>query len=124
MVRIHAGQKFYDETSDPKMFVDVIVGPRGLYDTPDIENFLRGMIVSRLTSVLGSAAAWANVRLSVGAPKSPAAGFAPFHVDRAVGQVVGRIGDYRVKMVVGKQLQNLPAVADDDVRARHGPTPC
>src|SRR5919206_401476 len=39
--------------ADPKLFVDTIVGQRGLYDTPDIENFLRSMIVSRLTNVLG-----------------------------------------------------------------------
>ena len=55
MVRLRGFGTYSMAVGDPKMFVDVIVGQRGLYDTPDIENFLRGMIVSRLTNVLGTA---------------------------------------------------------------------
>jgi membrane protease subunit (stomatin/prohibitin family) len=53
MVRLRGFGTYSMAVSDPKMFVDVIVGQRGLYDTPEIENFLRGMIISRLTNVLG-----------------------------------------------------------------------
>lgn len=53
MVRLRGFGTYSMAIADPKLFVDTIVGQRGLYDTPDIENFLRGMIVSRLTNVLG-----------------------------------------------------------------------
>jgi membrane protease subunit (stomatin/prohibitin family) len=53
MVRLRGFGTYSMAVSDPKLFVDVIVGQRGLYDTPDIENFLRGMIISRLTNVIG-----------------------------------------------------------------------
>jgi membrane protease subunit (stomatin/prohibitin family) len=56
MVRLRGFGTYSMAVSDPKLFVDNIVGQRGLYDTPDIENFLRGMIVSRLTTVLGATA--------------------------------------------------------------------
>lgn len=54
MVRLRGFGTFSMAISDPKLFVDVIVGQRGLYDTPEIESFLRGMILSRLTAVLGA----------------------------------------------------------------------
>jgi excisionase family DNA binding protein len=38
---------------DPQMFVAKIVGTQGLYQTGDIEDYLRGIIVSRLTDLLG-----------------------------------------------------------------------
>lgn len=53
MVRLRGFGTYSMAIVDPKLFVDTIVGQRGLYDTPDIEGFLRGMIVSRLTNVLG-----------------------------------------------------------------------
>jgi membrane protease subunit (stomatin/prohibitin family) len=56
MVRLRGFGTYSMAISDPKLFVDTIVGQRGLYDTPDIENFLRGMIISRLTNVLGTTA--------------------------------------------------------------------
>ena len=37
------------------MFVNKIVGTQGLYETEDIQNFLRSMLVSSLTDLLGSA---------------------------------------------------------------------
>ncbi|MCA1553577.1 MAG: SPFH domain-containing protein, partial [Chloroflexi bacterium] len=54
MVRLRGFGTYSMAVSDPKLFVDVIVGQRGLYDTPEIESFLRGMIISRLTNVLGA----------------------------------------------------------------------
>ena len=56
MVRLRSFGTYSMAIADPKLFVDNIVGQRGLYDTPDIETFLRGMIVSRLTNVLGTSA--------------------------------------------------------------------
>ncbi len=53
MVRLRGFGTYSMAINDPKLFVDTIVGQRGLYDTPDIENFLRGMIISRLTNTLG-----------------------------------------------------------------------
>ena len=39
--------------SDPQLFVTKIVGTMGLYQTSQISNYLRGMIISKLTDVLG-----------------------------------------------------------------------
>jgi len=39
--------------AEPQRFVAQIVGTQGLYRTPQIENYLRSMIVSRLTDLLG-----------------------------------------------------------------------
>ena len=39
--------------SDPQMFVTKIVGTQGLYQTSQIEDYLRGIIISRLTDLLG-----------------------------------------------------------------------
>ena len=39
--------------SDPQMFVAKIVGTQGLYQTSQIEDYLRSMIISRLTDLLG-----------------------------------------------------------------------
>jgi excisionase family DNA binding protein len=41
------------QISDPKRFVDQIVGTQGLYSTGQIEDYLRNAIISRLTDVLG-----------------------------------------------------------------------
>ena len=40
-------------SSDPQMFVAKIVGTQGLYQTSQIQNYLRGIIISKLTDVLG-----------------------------------------------------------------------
>jgi excisionase family DNA binding protein len=39
-------------SADPKRFVDQIVGTQGLYQTAQIEDYLRNSIISRLTDVL------------------------------------------------------------------------
>src|SRR3990170_2394370 len=53
MVRLRAFGTFNIEISDPSLFVNKIVGTQGIYETPQIENFLRGIIVSRMTDLLG-----------------------------------------------------------------------
>ncbi len=53
MVRLRAFGTFNIEISDPPLFVNKIVGTQGIYETPQIENFLRGIIVSRMTDLLG-----------------------------------------------------------------------
>ncbi len=41
------------QMADPKRFVDQIVGTQGIYTTAQIEDYLRGVIISRMTDVLG-----------------------------------------------------------------------
>jgi len=53
MVRLRAFGTFNIEISDPSLFVNKIVGTQGIYETPQIENFLRGIIVSKMTDLLG-----------------------------------------------------------------------
>jgi membrane protease subunit (stomatin/prohibitin family) len=53
MVRVRAFGTYSMQVKDGQLFVNKIVGTQGLYFTNDIENFLRSMIVSNLTDVLG-----------------------------------------------------------------------
>jgi excisionase family DNA binding protein len=53
LVRLRAFGQFTMQVADPKLFVDKIVGTLGSYSTTQIEEFLRGAIISRLTDVLG-----------------------------------------------------------------------
>lgn len=53
MVRIRARGTYSMQVSDPQMFVSQVVGARGHYDAKDISDFLRSMIVSQLTDMLG-----------------------------------------------------------------------
>lgn len=53
MVRIRAHGTYNMRVSDPQRFVAQVVGARGYYSTRDIKNYLRSMIVSRLTDLLG-----------------------------------------------------------------------
>jgi membrane protease subunit (stomatin/prohibitin family) len=39
--------------ADPQMFVSQVVGARGYYSTRDVTNYLRSMIINRLTDLLG-----------------------------------------------------------------------
>jgi len=54
MVRVRAFGTYSMQTKDPQLFVNKVVGTQGLYYTNDIDNFLRSMIISNLTDVLGS----------------------------------------------------------------------
>ncbi|MHB9034324.1 MAG: SPFH domain-containing protein, partial [Anaerolineae bacterium] len=54
MVRIRAHGTYSLAVSEPQRFVSQIVGARGYYSTKDITDYLRGIILSRLSSVLGA----------------------------------------------------------------------
>jgi len=53
LVRLRAFGTFSMQINDPALFVNKIVGAQGLYQTPQITRFLRGIIVARLTDLLG-----------------------------------------------------------------------
>ncbi|HIC93302.1 MAG TPA: zinc-ribbon domain-containing protein, partial [Anaerolineae bacterium] len=53
MVRLRAFGTYSMQIADPQLFVNKIVGTQGLYETSQIQNFLRGIIVARLTDLLG-----------------------------------------------------------------------
>ncbi len=53
MVRLRAFGTYSMQVADPQLFVNKIVGTQGLYETAQIENFLRGIIVAKLTDLLG-----------------------------------------------------------------------
>jgi excisionase family DNA binding protein len=54
LVRLRGFGQYSMQIADPKLFVDKVVGTQGLYTTAQIEDYLRGAIVSRMTDVLGS----------------------------------------------------------------------
>ncbi|MEA3459242.1 MAG: SPFH domain-containing protein, partial [Chloroflexota bacterium] len=53
MARLRAFGTYSMQVADPQLFVNKVVGTQGLYDTGQIENFLRGIIVTKLTDLLG-----------------------------------------------------------------------
>jgi excisionase family DNA binding protein len=53
MVRLRANGVYSMEINDPTLFVDKVVGVRGVYETPEIEGMLRGIIISKMTDLLG-----------------------------------------------------------------------
>jgi excisionase family DNA binding protein len=53
LVRLRAFGQYSMQVSDPKRFVDQIVGTQGIYTTAQIEDYLRNAVISRLTDVLG-----------------------------------------------------------------------
>jgi excisionase family DNA binding protein len=53
VVRLRAFGQYTMQVADPKLFVDKIVGTQGAYTTPQVEEYLRAAILSRLTDVLG-----------------------------------------------------------------------
>lgn len=53
LVRLRANGRYSMAISDPQMFVAKIVGTQGLYQTSQIEDYLRGIIISRMTDLLG-----------------------------------------------------------------------
>jgi membrane protease subunit (stomatin/prohibitin family) len=54
MVRLRAYGTYSMQVQDPSLFVNTIVGTRSLFETREIEDFLRSIIVSRLTDIIGS----------------------------------------------------------------------
>lgn len=53
LVRLRAFGQYTMQVAEPKRFVDQIVGTQGLYQTSQIEEYLRGVVIARLTDVLG-----------------------------------------------------------------------
>jgi membrane protease subunit (stomatin/prohibitin family) len=53
MVRVRAFGTYSMQIKDAQLFVNKIVATQGLYYTNDIENFLRSMLISNLTDLLG-----------------------------------------------------------------------
>jgi membrane protease subunit (stomatin/prohibitin family) len=53
MVRVRAFGTYSMQIKDAQLFVNKIVATQGLYFTNDIENFLRSMLISNLTDILG-----------------------------------------------------------------------
>lgn len=52
-VRLRANGRYSMAIQDPQMFVAKIVGTQGLFQTNQIEDYLRGIIISRLTDLIG-----------------------------------------------------------------------
>jgi len=53
MVRLRAFGTYAMSIADPQLFVNKIVGTQGLYDTGQIEDYLRSIIVSRFNDIMG-----------------------------------------------------------------------
>jgi membrane protease subunit (stomatin/prohibitin family) len=53
MVRLRAFGTYAFQVKDPALFVNGIVGQQGIYTTLAIENFLRSMIIAKMTDLLG-----------------------------------------------------------------------
>jgi excisionase family DNA binding protein len=53
LARLRAFGSYSMTISDPQLFVTKIVGTQGLYQTNQVEDYLRGIVVSRLTDLLG-----------------------------------------------------------------------
>ena len=53
LVRLRAFGTYSLQVSDPALFVNKIVGAQGIYQTDQITRFLRGIIVAKLTDLLG-----------------------------------------------------------------------
>jgi membrane protease subunit (stomatin/prohibitin family) len=53
MVRLRAFGKFAVRITNAQLFVNTVVGTRGLYSTEGVEDWFRDVIVARLTDVLG-----------------------------------------------------------------------
>lgn len=54
MVRLRTFGSYAIQIGDPALFVNTIVGTQNLYSTSDIQGYLRGMIISKFTDVLGT----------------------------------------------------------------------
>src|SRR5512135_3920171 len=55
LVRLRANGVYSFQIKDPSMFVNKIVGARGIFQTSDIEDMLRSIIISKFIDLLGEA---------------------------------------------------------------------
>jgi membrane protease subunit (stomatin/prohibitin family) len=53
MIRLRSNGIYTFQITDPKLFVVKIVGTRGIYTNAQIEDFLRGVIIGRMSDILG-----------------------------------------------------------------------
>ena len=53
MVRLRAFGSYSMQIADPQLFVNKIVGQQGVYDTGQIQDYLRNTIIQNLTTILG-----------------------------------------------------------------------
>jgi membrane protease subunit (stomatin/prohibitin family) len=53
MIRIRSFGIFSIQIADSMLFINKVVGTKGIYRNEEIENYLRNIIVSRLTDILG-----------------------------------------------------------------------
>jgi membrane protease subunit (stomatin/prohibitin family) len=53
MIRLRSNGIYTFQITDPKLFVVKLVGTRGIYTNSQIEDFLRGVIIGRLSDILG-----------------------------------------------------------------------
>ncbi|MFC2036923.1 SPFH domain-containing protein [Chloroflexota bacterium] len=53
LVRLRAFGTFSMQVEDPSLFVNKIVGAQGMYQTPQVTRFLRGIVIARMTDLLG-----------------------------------------------------------------------
>ena len=54
MIRLRAFGKYSMQIVDPSLFINTIVGTKSLYQQREIERYLRSVIVSRLTDIIGT----------------------------------------------------------------------
>lgn len=54
MVRLRAFGTYAMAIQDPQLFVNKIVGTQGLYETGQIEDYLRNIIISRFNDIMGT----------------------------------------------------------------------
>jgi excisionase family DNA binding protein len=55
VVRLRANGVYSFQIKDPSLFVNKIVGARGIFETSDIEDMLRSIIISKFIDLLGEA---------------------------------------------------------------------
>ncbi len=53
LVRLRAFGTYSMQVADPQLFVNKIVGAQGIYDTRQIADFLRGILVSKMVDLMG-----------------------------------------------------------------------
>ena len=53
MARVQARGSYGMQIADPQLFVNKMVGTQGIYRTSDIQGFLRSMILTKLTDLVG-----------------------------------------------------------------------
>ncbi len=57
LARLRANGRYSMAITDPQLFVTKIVGTQGLFQTSHIADYLRGIVISRLTDLLGESKA-------------------------------------------------------------------